>query len=279
MVSIVTKRFIECFKILIDNGVVRSARQFAFELDYSPQSWNKVLKMERDVTIELVRCAVEKFNLSADYIFCGRGEPVCRTVPEDMSGSEMDDRICENKIAHVPVAAAAGYLTQFHDPVYLEDLNSFSLPGLDFRHGIFRAFDVVGDSMEPGIFQGEILVCSQVDPDLWKYNIRNDFVYVVVTRSEIVVKRIRNQIRENGTLTLISDNSFYQPIDIRVEDVVEMWYVKMKVSPFSHAQFSNQLKYETSLDDLKAVISSQSLTITRLQQTIERTLKNERLKI
>jgi len=279
MVNIVTKRFIECYKFLLDEGIVRSGRQFAFELDYSPQSWNKVLKFERDVTIELVRSAIDRFDLSADFIFCGRGEPICR-----MSGENADDHSEAHKkekdrITHVPVAASAGYLTQFHDPVFLEDLNSFSLPGIDFRHGTYRAFDVVGDSMEPGITQGEILVCTMVDQDLLKYNVRSDFVYVVVMESEIVVKRIQNHIKEKGTITLISDNPFYKPVEIRAEEIKEMWMVKLKISSFSHADHSNQLKYETSLDDLRAVISSQSATIAKLHQSIERSLKNERLKI
>jgi len=160
----------------------------------------------------------------------------------------------------------------------LEELTCFSLPGIDFKHGTYRAFDVVGDSMEPGISQGEIVVCSYVDPDLWRYNIRNDFVYVVVTSSEIVVKRIQNNLKEKGTITLLSDNDFYKPVELRGEEIREIWYVKLKISPFSHAH-SNHLRNETRSDDMKAFISSQSATIIRLEQKIERLLKNERLKI
>lgn len=280
MVNIVTKRFVECYRNLLDAGIVRSGRQFAFELDYSPQSWNKVLKYERDVTIELVRSAIDRFGLNAEYIFTGKGEPLVRHRESPATDSP-EKQVSANteRITHVPVAAAAGYLTQFHDPVFLEDLSCFSLPGVDFRHGTFRAFDVVGDSMEPVIQQGEIVVCSYVDPDLWRFNVRNNFVYVVVTDSEIVVKRVRNNLKENGTLTLISDNDFYKPVEIRGEEIREMWYVKLKISPFSHASLPGQTNYENTIDDLKSVISSKNTQIIRMEQTIERLLKKERLKV
>jgi phage repressor protein C with HTH and peptisase S24 domain len=248
------------------------------ELDYSPQSWSKVIREERDVTVELIRKAVDRFDFNPVYIFEGRGEPISKALesPNPVLAIAVDDNN-EERIIHVPVAAQAGYLDQFNDPVYIQELPSFSLPGFEFRHGTYRAFDISGDSMEPSIFQGEMVVCSYVDPDLWQYNIRNNFVYVIITRGDIVVKRVQNNIAEKGILTLISDNNFYHPYEIPVEDIQEVWFVKMKICPFAHSKVSARVNMEDRMDDMRSVISSQSSTIQNLNQTIERMLKNERI--
>lgn len=278
MSSIVTKRFVECHKKLIEAGKVRSSRHFVMELGYSPQSWSKVIREERDVTVELIRKAIERFSFNPNYIFSGIGDPLnsgdCSAGPVlAVAVDEMD----EERIIHVPVAAQAGYLDQFNDPVFIKDLPSFSLPGFEFKHSTYRAFDIAGDSMEPSIYQGEMVVCSYVDHDLWVHNIRNDYVYIIVTRGDVVIKRVQNQIREKGSLLLRSDNSFYEPYEVHVDDIRELWYVKMKISPFAHAKVTNRVNMEDKFDDMKSVIHSQSVTIQKLNKTIEKMLKKERI--
>jgi len=278
MSSIVTQRFIECHKYLIDSGKVRSGRQFVIELGYSPQSWSKVMKGERDVTVELIRKAIEKFKFNPSYIFSGFGEMI--KVVSDTHVPVLAVAVDENdeeRIIHVPVSAQAGYLDQFNDPIYIQDLPSFTLPGFEFKHATYRAFDIAGDSMEPSIFQGEMVVCSYVDPDLWRYNIRSDYIYVIVTKGDVVIKRVQNNLKTAAKLTLSSDNTFYDSYDIDSEDIKEVWFVKMKISSFAHAKVTNQVNMEDRFDDMRSVISSQSATIQNLNLTIERMLKKDRI--
>ncbi|MFT5385521.1 MAG: hypothetical protein ACI81W_002929, partial [Saprospiraceae bacterium] len=68
-ISIVTQRFIKCHNHLKEEGTVRSSRQFALSLDYLPQSLSEILKGRRDVTIELLRKAVEKYKINPVYIY------------------------------------------------------------------------------------------------------------------------------------------------------------------------------------------------------------------
>jgi phage repressor protein C with HTH and peptisase S24 domain len=278
MASIVTKRFIECHNHLIERAKVRSSRQFVMELGYSPQSWSKVLKEERDVTVELIRKAIERFSFNPSYIFSGLGEPLLNKGHSQapVLAVAVDEKD-EERIIHVPVSAQAGYLDQFNDPVFIKELPSFSLPGFEFKHATYRAFDIAGDSMEPSIYQGEMVVCSYVDQDLWLHNIRNDYVYIIVTRGDVVIKRVRNQIRNNATLLLCSDNTFYDPYEVHVDDIREIWYVKMKISPFAHAKVTSRVNMEDKFDDMKSVIHSQSITIQNLNKTIERMLKKDRI--
>ena len=279
MANIVTKRFIECQQLLVEKRVVRSSRHFVLELGYSPQSWSKVLKEERDVTIELIRKGIDRFGLNPAYLFSGQGDPlmdVSDFYTANVLAVAVDPENNE-RIVHVPVAAQAGYLDQYNDPLFISDLSSFSLPGVEFKHGTYRAFDVSGDSMEPSIFQGDMVVCNYMDPDLWTFNIRSDYVYVIVTLGDIVIKRVQNNLRTRGTLTLCSDNSFYEPYEIPGNEIRELWFVKMKVSPFAHSQLNNRINMENEFDDMRSVISSQSAMIENLNKTIEKLLKRERI--
>jgi len=58
-VNIVTERFIKCHNLLKEENRIRSSRQFALSLDYLPQSLSEILRGRRDVTIELLRKAVD----------------------------------------------------------------------------------------------------------------------------------------------------------------------------------------------------------------------------
>jgi len=71
--SIVTQRFIKCHNKLREIGTIRSSRQFALQLEYLPQSLSEILKGRRDVTIELLRKAVESYKINPVYVYTGEG--------------------------------------------------------------------------------------------------------------------------------------------------------------------------------------------------------------
>ena len=68
MNSVITQRFIKCHNHLREENRVRSSRQFALSLEYLPQSLSEILKGRRDVTIELLRKAVEKYKINPVYV-------------------------------------------------------------------------------------------------------------------------------------------------------------------------------------------------------------------
>ena len=62
MNNVVTQRFIKCHDKLKEDNRIRSSRQFAMSLDYLPQSLSEIIKGRRDVTIELLRKAIDKYK-------------------------------------------------------------------------------------------------------------------------------------------------------------------------------------------------------------------------
>jgi transcriptional regulator with XRE-family HTH domain len=130
-----------------------------------------------------------------------------------------------NEIQLVPVKAAAGYLAGYADPEFLDELNTFTLPML--APGNYRAFEIVGDSMLPTP-SGSVIVGEKVD-DLEE--VKSNQTYVLVSRNEgIVYKRVMKNNKSKTKLTLVSDNTAYQPYQVNSDDVIELWKAQMVIS-------------------------------------------------
>lgn len=268
--SPISLRFIECYEQLRKEGKVRSARAFAQTLEYLPQSWSEVMNHRRDVTLELIRKAVEVYDINPVYLFTGQGDLFLDhnahqpfrlvTVLSAERGDE--------KIVHVPVAAQAGYAAGLGQPTFIQDLPVFTLPDYRFKMGSHRCFDVSGDSMEPTLFEGDRVICQFIEPDFWFTSVKNNHVYVVVTLSDVVVKRVQNRLRETGELVLESDNNYYTPYILPGAEIREIWQVKVKLSPFLHTPPHRNDNIQEQLRQLEEAMKLQSRLMDNMNQKL-----------
>ena len=130
-----------------------------------------------------------------------------------------------NEIQFVPVKAAAGYLSGYGDPDFIDELNTFTLPML--AGGTYRAFEIVGESMLP-TQSGSVIVGEKVEG---LDEIKNSFTYIVVSKNEgIVYKRIVKSNRSKNKVTLVSDNPVYEPYNINIDEILEVWKAQMIIS-------------------------------------------------
>jgi phage repressor protein C with HTH and peptisase S24 domain len=129
------------------------------------------------------------------------------------------------EIHFVPVKAAAGYLAGYADTEFIDELNTFTLPML--APGQYRAFEIVGDSMLPTP-SGSVIVGEKVeDID----DVKSNNTYIVVSRNGgIVYKRINRNNRAKNKVTLISDNPQYEPYQLNIEDILEIWKAQMVIT-------------------------------------------------
>jgi phage repressor protein C with HTH and peptisase S24 domain len=271
MNSVVTQRFINCHNKLKKDQRIRSSRQFALSLEYLPQSLSEILKNRRDVTIELLRKAIEFYKINPVYLFTGDGPMFMKeeghknfrvlTIVTDPQNDE--------RIVHVPVPAQAGYASELGDPVFVQNLPSFSLPDYKYKVGTHRSFDVAGDSMEPTLYEGDKVICSFLEPALWPSSVKKNYVYVVVTQGDVLVKRIHNKIKEDKLLTLISDNNYYEAFDLKMSEIKEIWYVRAKISPFLPSPQNVKSLLREEISDLKDSMLHQSNIIENLYKTID----------
>lgn len=121
----------------------------------------------------------------------------------------------ENKIEIIPYKASMGYLGSYSDPVYIENLQTMSIPFL--HNGKYRAFPVEGDSMPP-YKDGTYIIGKYVENITY---MKTGKTYLIMTRTGFIFKRL-DKINQNS-ITVKSDNSFYNNYDIPFADLREVW--------------------------------------------------------
>lgn len=127
-----------------------------------------------------------------------------------------DDR--EN-IELVPEKAKAGYTTGYADPEYIGELPRFRLPFLSDKRK-YRTFQLKGDSMSP-IPDGS-WVTGEFLQD-WREIISGKAYIVFTINDGIVFKVVENNISADGKLVLYSLNPIYEPYEVHVNEVKEIW--------------------------------------------------------
>jgi transcriptional regulator with XRE-family HTH domain len=133
----------------------------------------------------------------------------------------------EENIELVSEKAKAGYSSGFADPEYIRILPAFRLPFLS-KDKKYRTFQISGDSMFP-IPHGSWVTGVFIQD--W-HSLRNKEAYIILTHEEgIVFKVVENKIKTEGKLTLHSLNPLYEPYDININDIREIWHFVHYISP------------------------------------------------
>jgi len=132
--------------------------------------------------------------------------------------STVDSRNQEN-IELVPVKAQAGYASGFADPEYISELEVFRLPFLSGEKK-YRTFQLQGDSMLP--IPEKAWVTGEYVVD-WKALKSGEACVVLTMDDGLVFKIIENRIEQEGRLILYSLNPLYEPYEIHVSQIREIW--------------------------------------------------------
>lgn len=133
----------------------------------------------------------------------------------------------EENIVMVNQKAAAGYPHNVQDTEWYDTLPRFSLPLPEYRNASYRGFQVEGDSMLPNIRPNEWVLGRAVA------NIReatDSRIYIVVLKDSVLVKKFQKIPGNAERIRLISLNPEYLPIEIKVEDIQELWLVNSKIT-------------------------------------------------
>lgn len=146
-------------------------------------------------------------------------------LPEKSYMSKRRDQKNETKEFKAPlvtVKARAGYISSYDSVDLINSLDKYAIPpGVSFTGAIWRYFEVDGDSMEPILSSGDYVLCSQVPRDDWD-NLKNFYVYVLVTQNDILIKRVF--VKDNGEWVLISDNEQHSPQRLfDISTLKELW--------------------------------------------------------
>jgi len=173
-------------------GVNRSAITQAKRRNSVPQKW--VLALSRS------------FSLSADWLEFGVGTPQVQEKDTDsdvktFSLPKVFARLCAGDGSYEVEA------TPIEEHIFKESwLAQKGTPST------MVLMDVIGDSMEPFIFQGDTVLVDQSQTTL-----RSDGIYAVGIEDSIMVKRVA---AERERITLLSDNPDYAPIIIQGDELL-----------------------------------------------------------
>jgi phage repressor protein C with HTH and peptisase S24 domain len=128
----------------------------------------------------------------------------------------------------VPVKAQAGYVRAVDQETFLDTMEEYALPPGVSPHGaVWRYWEVEGESMEPAFHSGDFILTSQVHRMDWD-NIRNFYLYVIVTSDKVLFKRLfcKNELE----WVLISENEEHSPQQLLpIEEVKEVWVFRRHI--------------------------------------------------
>lgn len=196
------------------------------------------------------------FGVSVDALLKGEESEDSRLRGQTMRvlAVPVDGSTDEERVAVVPVKAAAGYMEGYGDPEFLESLPTFGLPLPEVTQNLtHRLFQIEGDSMLPIPSKSYILSTFEED---W-HRAGGMRPYVVVTRDKgVVFKRVENRLdTEHKDFLLISDNPDYPPYPVDPNAVVEIWRARGYLAfDWPTPAFSGMERIQGTLDSLRAEI-------------------------
>ena len=140
-----------------------------------------------------------------------------------------------SEIYHIPVEAEAGFIGGETDPTRNEEIVPWFLP--NFREPGY-SFLIKGDSMMDTFRPNEFIVTGRKPVERFS-DIVNDYVYVIETIDNILIKRV-NKHSEPGMLWLHSDNEDYDSMEISWKEIRKMFKGRRHVGH----NLSHRMRYE-----------------------------------
>lgn len=211
----------------------KSQEDVAVELEIKRTTLSGYENGSAEPSIKLLLKLSAYYNISLEALLTidleslseSKREELFQTSELDTSGKNLriiatsvDSHNNEN-IELVSLKARAGYTSGYADPDFIKVLPAFQLPFLS-REKKYRTFPIIGDSMPP-VPEGSWVTGEYLQN--WNF-IRNGHPYIVVTKDDgIVFKLVYNNIKDQGTLLLCSTNPLYEPYEIHIKEVLEVW--------------------------------------------------------
>ncbi|MCA0447684.1 MAG: helix-turn-helix domain-containing protein [Bacteroidetes bacterium] len=212
---------------------------------------------QRDIPAKLLIPLAEILEVSVEWLVTGNLIEQKPTHIFEVSQHVQDsvtpyvvtvDQAGRDNVVLVDAKAAAGYLSGYGDSVYFTRLPSFRLPMLN--GGLYRMFEVSGESMWPNLTSGDYVVAEFVEN--WQEMPTRQVYVVICIEQGIIVKRVSNLIRDVGKILCQSDNpdkENYKPIELLLPGIKEIWRVRYKISASMDLQTTYTAELASALSE------------------------------
>lgn len=174
------------------------------------------------------RTLCQEYGVNESYLLDGDGTPFGFDLPKNIPGEASSSRKSLGNILFTTTEAFAGSTVE-SSGFTVEDYEFFSIPGLA-GSGLV-AFPIHGNSMEPLIQDGDLVVCREVQG---MSEVRDNKIYAVKNNGSIWVKYVQKIFDRNGRvvqLKLISANHLeHDPFIEEVNEYTRLYQVVRKIS-------------------------------------------------
>jgi len=236
-----------------------SQKEFASRISISQAALSQLESGKTSLSIGTVYKLVEVFGINTDWLLFGEGHIFQRHKIVTAKGTPPGHDLASKPLTPlVTKDAEAGYLEKCQDPEFIKTLDGYRIPG--FEEGNFRMFQVSGNSMNPSLFDDEIVIAEALeDFD----SVQANRMSVIITKEGIVVKRVFPQ--PNRSLLFKSDNPKFKSYKVTYQNIIEMWEIKAKItSEFLSPPLPAQLS-----DDIDQRIQALENTVNMLQTALQ----------
>jgi phage repressor protein C with HTH and peptisase S24 domain len=166
----------------------------------------------RQPKYDFLNALTSKLEISCEWLLAGKGDMLKKTDPPEENLRK------EHLIRYYEVDASAGPIEMF-DPGNGINYKDLIIPGFG---DCDIALNVWGDSMEPVINKGEIILCKE-----WKESfIEYGYMYLVVTSENHRMIKYLQPGRDESTVSCESANTFYKPFEIKRDTILKLYIVK-----------------------------------------------------
>jgi phage repressor protein C with HTH and peptisase S24 domain len=171
-----------------------------------------------------------KTNITEEQLLDKKALHLKEKAERKISVKPLDD-IRYMNVPFVPVHAQAGYMAEYGDQEYIDELPTIPIIVDKNYKGKYRVFEVEGDSMDDGsrnaLYDGDKILCRDVKQELWtnKLHIR-DWYFVIVSKTDgVIVKQIIEHDVDTGNIICHSLNPIFGDRKINLNDVSELYSV------------------------------------------------------
>jgi phage repressor protein C with HTH and peptisase S24 domain len=128
----------------------------------------------------------------------------------------------------VGIKAQAGYVKSYEQVDYLDTLHKYSLPpGVNPVGAVWRYFEIDGDSMEPTLSSGDVILATMVPVEDWS-DIKDFCIYIVHTVDQLLVKRVFK--KSAAEWVLLSDNEDQYPQALLpIDNIQQVWMMRRHI--------------------------------------------------
>jgi len=234
------ERFVEVFNLLVERGDIvlndrggRGIGDFAEKI-LGNRGYGHIIRAflnendKRVIDYRHARTLCRLYGVNESYLVEGIGTPFGFDLPKSNNNNEASNG-GNILFTTVEAFAGSGEAASAVGSAASEDNEFFSLPGVS-GNGLV-AFPVDGNSMEPLILNGDILICRQISG---AHEIKDNEIYAVKSNGALWIKHVQKIVDSRNRvnmLKLISANNLeYDPFEEEVNEHTRLFRVIRRIS-------------------------------------------------